>query len=82
MDSNEKQSPHLKQERRFKILRRLQVQEVTGLGKSQIYALQKTGHFPHQIKLGHRAVGWLDHEIQAYIESRVKVSRDNAGGVR
>lgn len=80
MESNEIQSQQSKRGTRLKILRRKQVQDVIGLKKSQIYALTHTPDFPQRVKLGTRAVGWLEHEVQAYIESRVKVSRDNSGG--
>ena len=74
----------------LKLLRLKQVQAVTGMCKSQIYQLQKQGEFPHSVclsgartKHGKRGgVGWLSHEVQAYIESRVKASRDNAGGAQ
>lgn len=65
-----------------RILRRHQVQDVTGLKKSQIYALATTPNFPQRVKLGTRAVGYLEHEVQAWIESRVKASRGSAGGAR
>ena len=64
----------------IRILRLKQVQDVIGLKKSQIYALANTPGFPQRIKLGTRAVGYIEREVQAYIESRVKASRDNAGG--
>lgn len=82
MESNEIQPPQSKRGARLKILRRQQVQDVIGLKKSQIYALANTPGFPQRIKLGTRAVGYLAHEVQAWIESRVKASRDNAGGAR
>lgn len=68
------------QKPQFKILRRDQVQDVTGLKKSQFYVLAKTPNFFQRVKLGKRTVGYLEHEVQAWIESRVKASRDNAGG--
>lgn len=64
------------------MLRRPQVEELTGLGKSQIYALTKKGNFPAQITISKRAVAWLDHEVHAWIESRVRASRGDAGGVQ
>ena len=66
----------------IRILRLKQVQDVIGLKKSQIYALTDTPGFPQRIKLGTRAVGYLDHEVQAWIESRVRASRDTIGGVQ
>ena len=56
------------------ILRRNQVEERTGLKRSTLYEQIKKGDFPSPIKIGIRAVGWIDSEIQAWLESRVKVS--------
>ena len=72
----------------LKLLRLKQVQAATGMCKSQIYQLQKQGKFPHSVCLSgartkhakRSSVGWLEHEVQAYIESRVKASRGTAGG--
>lgn len=57
-----------------RIIRRLQVQDLTGLKKSAIYALAKKG-FPKRIKLGVKAVGWIESEVADWIDGRVKASR-------
>jgi prophage regulatory protein len=36
-----------------------------------IYLLMSQGDFPKNISLGARAVGWLESDIQDWIESRV-----------
>ena len=46
-----------------KILRRRDVKEQIGLGCSTIYALMSEGKFPKPIKIGRRAVGWLESDI-------------------
>lgn len=56
-----------------RILRLPQVQERVPLSRSRIYALEKMGDFPSRRKLGGRAVGWFEHEIDAWL-----LSRDNA----
>lgn len=58
-----------------RIIRRRQVQEITGLKKSHIYAMAKTGRFPRQVKLGDKAVGWVEQEVTGWIDGRVKASR-------
>jgi prophage regulatory protein len=55
------------------ILRLPQVRQITGLGRSSIYALQETRAFPHSIKLSPRAVGWLESEIRDWICSRTEL---------
>lgn len=55
------------------ILRLPQVRQITGLGRSSIYALQESRAFPHSIKLSPRAVGWLESEIRDWIRSRTEL---------
>jgi len=52
------------------ILRLKQVQELTGLPRSSIYALMQRREFPAQIKLSQKSVGWSREEIQLWIDSR------------
>ena len=51
------------------------VQNKTGLSRSTIYSMMKNGEFPKNIKLGVRAVGWLDADIQAWIDSRISATQ-------
>ena len=53
-----------------RFLRLPQVKERTGVSKSFMYAGGKEGTFPLPIKLGNRAVGWLESEINAWVEAR------------
>lgn len=53
-----------------KLLRLPSVIDVTGYSKSRIYALIKEGRFPAPLKLGDRAVGWRQSDIDAWIASR------------
>lgn len=57
-----------------RILRRKQVEEITGLSRSAIYALMAKGDFPRPAKLSARAVGWsasaVDHWIAAKTEAQ------------
>ena len=55
----------------YKIKRRPEVEAKTGLSRSTIYEKMKSGTFPKPVKLGPRAVGWLDAEIDAWLEERV-----------
>jgi prophage regulatory protein len=59
----------------LKILRLPQVCEVTGLCRSMIYQLEADLRFPQRVKIGARAVGWLDKEVNAWLTSRVDLSR-------
>lgn len=57
------------------ILRLQAVIARTGLSRSTIYSEVKKGKFPSPVNLGERAVGWLDSEINSWIESRVQATR-------
>lgn len=51
-----------------KVLRLPQVTEKTGLPRSTIYLKISEGHFPQSISLGKRSVGWLESDVNAWIE--------------
>ena len=55
-------------------LRRKQVEEITGLSRSTIYAYVEAGTFPVPYKIGVRAVGWKTDEVEAWIKSRFRKS--------
>jgi len=57
------------------ILRRPEVEKATGLPTSTLYAKIASGDFPKPIRLGPRAVGWLEDDIAQWQESRI-ASRD------
>jgi len=60
-----------------RILRWPEVQARVGFSRSYIYALQAKGLFPKPIKLiaGGRASGYIESEIDEYINSRIDSSR-------
>jgi prophage regulatory protein len=62
----------------FKILRLPQVCEVTGLRRSMIYQLETEQRFPRRIKIGVRAVGWIQGEVQHWVAQRIERSRDSS----
>jgi prophage regulatory protein len=44
---------------------------MTGLRRSTIYRMQASGQFPQRIKIGARAVGWIEREVQEWLAKRV-----------
>lgn len=55
---------------KHKILKLPAVLEKVGCGKSSIYRKLSEGDFPTPIKLGERSVGWVEAEVDAWIESK------------
>ena len=61
------------------ILRLPDVKARTGLSRSLIYLFIKEGRFPKQVSLGDRAVGWVETEIDGWVEDRIHDSRQECG---
>lgn len=53
-------------------LRLSDVMRRTGLSRSSIYLNIKKGHFPKNINIGVRSVGWLESEINAWMQNRIE----------
>jgi len=62
-----------------RILRRSQVEERIGLSRSSIYQMISDGEFPLPIKLGKRAVGWSEIEINDWLNSRQRSTHKQGG---
>jgi len=59
-----------------KVLLRLPtVKARTGLSRSTIYQRISDGTFPRPISLGARAIGFIESEIDAWLQSRIEQSR-------
>ena len=54
-----------------KVLRLPDVMDRVGLGSSFIYLLIQRGEFPKPIKIGARAVAWIEPEVDVWIEERL-----------
>ena len=58
-----------------RILRIPQVLDRIGVGRSTLYEWQARGEFPAAIPLGARAVGFLESDVDAWIEGRAGRAR-------
>ena len=58
------------------IIRLPAVQARTGLSRSEIYRREALGQFPRRVSLGARSVGWPSIEVQEWIETRIRESRE------
>ena len=54
-----------------RFLRLSDVKDRTGLSRSTIYLKISKGTFPRHIRLGVRCVGWLESEIDAWMQARI-----------
>jgi prophage regulatory protein len=72
---------HRAARRSLRILRLAQVRERTGRPTSSIYEDIAAGTFPAPIPLGRRAVGWLEDEINDWLEARI-AERDSGTAKR
>ncbi len=57
------------------ILRLPTVKARTGLSRSTIYLRISEGRFPKPISLGSRAVGWIEAEINDWLNQQIEASR-------
>lgn len=56
----------------MRLIRLREVMRMTGLARSTIYKIMKEGVFPPSVPLGIRAVGWVESEIQDWIDARLR----------
>jgi len=63
-----------------RILRIPEVLQMTGISRSQVYNLAAIGLFPKSITLapGGKAVGWLESEVNAWIDERINARNGGA----
>ena len=57
------------------ILRLPVVKNRTGLSRSSIYHQMSEGTFPNSISLSSRSIGWVEAEINDWINGRIQLSR-------
>ena len=53
-----------------RLLRRREVEQITGMGHSSIYRLMQAGAFPLAVRVGPTAVRWRASDITRWLESR------------
>lgn len=58
------------------ILRFREVRRRTGLSPSEVRRRERLGLFPQRVPLGPRAVGWVEQEIEQWVEGRIRQRRN------
>ena len=56
-----------------RLMRRPEVLAKIGLASSTLYEMTAAGEFPAPIPIGRQAVGWLESEVDAWINKRVEL---------
>lgn len=62
------------------ILRLPDVEARCAVNRRTLYYWIERGLFPRPISLGPRTVGWLDRDVEAWINERAQASRASADG--
>jgi prophage regulatory protein len=57
------------------LLRLPQVLSRVGLKTTRIYQLVGDGEFPAPVRIGERSVGWVEDEVEAWIQARIAQPR-------
>jgi len=58
-------------------IRLKKVEDRTGLKKSMVYDLMSKEKFPKSIKIGDRAVAWIESEVDQWIQNKIPESRQS-----
>ena len=53
-----------------RLLRRREVEELTGLSRASIYRMMGSGRFPRPVRVSATAVRWKESDITVWIQSR------------
>lgn len=61
----------------MKMLRRKQMLEKTGLKATTQWRLEKQGQFPSRRMISKGLCGWLESEVDEWIESRREINGNN-----
>lgn len=59
-----------------RIIRRPEVEAITGLSRSTIYSEMKAGRFPLPLRLTARAVGWFEADLEDWMATRLIAAND------
>ena len=62
-----------------RFLRLPEVEKRTGIKKSALYAMISNQEFPAPIPITRGAVGWVEAEVNAFIERRIRLRRRGRG---
>ena len=58
----------------MRFIREPECQNITGLSRTTRWRLEKEGKFPARRKISQNTVGWLSHEIEEWMKSKIESS--------
>ena len=58
-----------------RLIRMPEVQRLTGLGRSSLYAMARDGRFVRPIKLSERASAWPESKVKAWVAQRIDAAK-------
>ena len=61
-----------------KIIRLKEVKARIGLSRSTIYQWISESKFVKPIKIGHRSVGWIESEVNTWIQGKIEETRSSS----
>lgn len=68
-------APAYVQQLQAALIRRKEVERITALSCSRMYALMALGEFPRPIQLGPMSVAWVASEVHEWVAARIADSR-------
>jgi prophage regulatory protein len=63
------------------LIRLNEVERRTAIKRSEIYTLIRRGAFPRPVKIGLRAVAWIEEEIDAHVAAKIAAARGRPSSV-
>jgi prophage regulatory protein len=54
-----------------RLVRERERREITGIPTSTCYQLMRAGQFPFPVKIGPRAVAWVESELHEWVDARI-----------
>ncbi len=52
---------------------------IVGCSRQAIWRMEREGTFPKRIKIGTGSVGWLEHEVEAWLADRMANRVEDTG---
>ena len=59
----------------LQLLRRTEVEQLTGLSRTAIYDRMREGRFPKSVALSPKTIRWVRGEIIKWIEEQISIAR-------